>query len=278
MRRTRLLLISGLVLVLLLAIWVSSATAISWGWLDEDNIYNNVGAYMVALDDGRVLPLCSGTLIHERVFLTAAHCTAYAEELTASGRITAVYVSFDVDVREDADPTLLPVAETHTHPAYDDFATASNPHDVGVLILAEPVTGIDPATLPAPGFLSTLKKSGVLRTKSQGAQFIVAGYGGVLAWPPPEITYEDQRRFAYSEYTALVPAQLHMDQNRLHDNGGTCFGDSGGPAFWENEDGSLVIVGITSWGDAQCVVTGFDYRVDIPDTLDFVNGLINGLD
>ena len=56
------------------------------------------------------------------------------------------------------------------------------------------------------------------------------------------------------------------------------FGDSGGPAFWEDEDGSLVIVGITSWGDAQCVVTGFDYRVDIPETLNFVNGLIAGLD
>ena len=117
--------------------------AISWGWLDEDNTYENVGAYMVALDDGRVLPLCSGTLVHPQVFMTAAHCTAYADELAAAGMVTAVDVSFDVDVRMEANPTLLPVAETHTHPDYDDFAAASNPHDVGVLILAEPVTGID---------------------------------------------------------------------------------------------------------------------------------------
>ena len=273
----KVLVIASLVLLLALAGWVSSALAITWGEPDTDNQFANVGAFMVELDDGRVLPLCTGTLVHEQIFLTAAHCTAYAEEILGTGRAVDIFVTFDVDVRMEADPNLLDVSEMITHPLFDDFATASNPHDAGILVLADAVDGIEPAILPTVGLLDELKKDGALRTKSQGAPLIVAGYGGVLDWPPPSITYEDQRRYAVSEYRALVPAQLHMDQNRLHDNGGTCFGDSGGPAFWQDEDNNLVLVGITSWGDAQCVVTGFDYRVDIPDTLDLIQEAVDGL-
>ncbi len=53
---------------------------------------------------------------------------------------------------------------------------------------------------------------------------------------------------------------------------------SGGPAFWVAEDGTEIIVGITSWGDAQCIVTGYEYRVDIPQTLDFIGGVLATLD
>jgi hypothetical protein len=75
-----------------------------------------------------------------------------------------------------------------------------------------------------------------------------------------------------------VPAWLHLSQNRLHDNGGTCFGDSGGPGFWRVDEDTVILVGITSWGDAQCVASGFDYRVDIPDTLDFIADVIGDLE
>ncbi len=69
-----------------------------------------------------------------------------------------------------------------------------------------------------------------------------------------------------------------MSQNKATDDGGTCYGDSGGPTFWEPDENTSILVGITSWGDAQCVASGFNYRVDIADTLDFVEDLIDGLD
>jgi len=107
-----------------------------------------------------------------------------------------------------------------------------------------------------------------------GASQPLDGYAGEppagLGEQPEHITYEDERRFGESEYAALTPVWLHMDQNQIHENQGTCFGDSGGPAFWEPGDGTRTLVGITSWGDGACVVAGFDYRVDIPDTLDFI--------
>ena len=69
-----------------------------------------------------------------------------------------------------------------------------------------------------------------------------------------------------------------MSQNQATDDGGTCGGDSGGPAFWTDPDyGTEILVGITSWGDPYCVATGFNYRVDIPETLDFIDSVIDDL-
>ncbi|MFN2289771.1 MAG: trypsin-like serine protease, partial [Anaerolineae bacterium] len=77
----------------------------------------------------------------------------------------------------------------------------------------------------------------------------------------------------------LLKAWLRMSQNQATGDGGTCYGDSGGPAFWTDPDtGTEVLVGVTSWGDAPCVSSAFNYRVDIPETLDFIADVIAGLD
>jgi hypothetical protein len=141
---------------------------------------------------------------------------------------------------------------------------------VGVLILADEVTSIEIANLPEEGFLDDLKKEGKLRQGSEGAEFTVVGYGASLEWPPPDITYYDQRQYSISEYQALLKSWLRMSQNQATGDGGSCYGDSGGPAFWTEPDGTEILVGITSWGDANCIASGFNYRVDIPDTLDFI--------
>ena len=253
---------SAAVLALALAVAVP-AGAITWGELDTD--HPEVGAMMYDYPGFGWLQACTGTLVHPRVFLTAGHCT---EGVTPA----QVRVTFDQDATTG---TLLAVAQVITHPDYY-WGPTSNPHDLGILVLEDDPAGITPATLPTEGFLDGLKADGLLRDGSDGADFTLVGYGGTLEWPPPVISYDDMRRAAVSEYRALLKAWLRMSQNRATGDGGTCYGDSGGPAFWADDDGE-VLVGVTSWGDAQCVASAFQYRVDTAESLDFIADVIASL-
>lgn len=255
----------GLV-VLLLALVAVPGGAITWGGPDAE--HTNVGAMVWDHPESGPYQVCTGTLVHPRVVLTAGHCTEGWDE------DDTFWVNFDQDALNEG--TLLDVEELITHPDYW-WGPTSNPHDVGALILAEPVTGIDPAILPDEGFLDDLREEGLLNQGKNKAKFTLVGYGGTLEWPPPDITYDDQRQFAVSEYRVLLKSWLRMSQNQATGDGGTCFGDSGGPAFWE-EDGTEILVGITSWGDSPCVAAGFNYRVDTADTLDFIEDVIDYVD
>jgi hypothetical protein len=256
-------------LLLILAVGVLPAAAITWG--EPDTEHTNVGAMMRDHPDYGLWQTCSGTLIHPRVFLTAGHCTEGFEDGS-----TTLWVNFHQNAMNEK--TLLDVEQVITHPDYN-WGPTSNPHDVGVLILEKPVKKrIKPANLPEEGLLDQLLAEGKLRQGSDGAKFTLVGYGGTLDCPPPDIYYEDQRQFAVSEYQALLDAWLRMSQNQATGDGGTCYGDSGGPAFWTEPDGTEILVGITSWGDAQCVASGFNYRVDIPETLSFIDDVIAGLE
>ena len=64
-----------LVLPLVLTVWVTASVAITGGEPDteEPPLHPNVGAMIVLNPDNTLNGLCSGTLIGERVFLTAGH-------------------------------------------------------------------------------------------------------------------------------------------------------------------------------------------------------------
>ena len=62
-------------------------------------------------------------------------------------------------------------------------------------------------------------------------------------------------------------ARFSNNNGTVH-QGGTCFGDSGGPIF---QAGTTVIVAVTSFGISQtCSGTGGGYRMDQQDDLDFL--------
>ena len=106
--------------------------------------------------------LCTGALVSPRVFLTASHCTSYAE---ANGWPVAVsFDSTDVENTTDIRP-----ATSVTNPAYRTGVA----NDVSLLLLTAPVSDRSPMALAPVGYLDDLKASGAIKTMS----FTNVGYG-----------------------------------------------------------------------------------------------------
>jgi len=248
-----------------------NATAITYGYIDSSNIFANTGAFLVRDPaTGEVSPICSGTMIAPNVFLTAGHCTSYfTDELAPQGMIA--YVSLDGVIPfgslSSNSTTLFSVAYVVTNPQYSQRQSDSG--DVGVLILTTNVAGVTPATLPACGLLDQLSAQNGLKN----AVFTNVGYGlqnrHVGGGQP---FYQDlnpvPRMFSFSSFNALNGGYLRLSQNPSTGNGGTCFGDSGGPNFLM-VDGRQVLVSITITGDSVCRATNVVYRLDTPSAQSF---------
>jgi hypothetical protein len=263
--------------ILMLGSFVPQSLAITGGQVDQKNTYRNVGAVVLAPEGHEPIVLFSGTLIHPRVLLTAGHCTVFLEQFP--GRLPFCHVSFGKDALDES--TSVEIERVITHPNFapaNSNDTGNTPHynDVGVVILKKPVHNVPLAKLPYAGFLDDLKAAGLLREPDQGGTpFTVAGYGSTRDFPPPVgIDPDGLRRFAETEYLALTQAWLFTLMNPATDNGGTGYGDSGGPNFWVEPNGALTLVAITSRGDPNLVATNIAWRADIPETLDFVNSVL----
>ncbi len=238
-------------------------SAITYGFVDSNNQFRNTGAFIVKSTNGQIFPICSGTLITPNVFLTAAHCTLfYTQDLAPEGDVA--YVSFDQSIPFGSltsnKTELLPVAHVVSNPNYNPSQGDSG--DIGVLILERSVRGVTPATLPACGLLDQLVAQNGLKT----ATFTNAGYGlqnRVVGGGLP--FFQDlnpiPRMFSFSSFNSLNGGYLRLSQNPSTGNGGTCFGDSGGPNFL-TVNGKQLIVAITITGDSVCRSTNVDYRLD----------------
>jgi len=267
-------------LVLLVAVLFSTTSrtsAITYGFVDSNNTYSNTGAFIVkSPTTGQIFPICSGTMITANVFLTASHCTAYfTQELAPSGY--TAYVSLDKSIPFGDLTTnktkLFAVANVVTNPGYNQ--TTSDSGDIGALILSGNVRGVTPATLPTCGLLDQLVaqnglKSAVFTAVGYGVQNRVVG-GGV---PYFQDVNPIPRMYSFSSFNSLNGGYIRLSQNPSTGNGGTCFGDSGGPNFL-TVGGQSILAAITITGDSVCRSTNVDYRTDTTSAQTFfayVNG------
>jgi secreted trypsin-like serine protease len=255
------------------------ASAITWGEVDADQRYPYVGAIVgvASPETGQPYIFCSGSLIHPRVFMTAGHCTAYAREQMAQGVITKddLRVSFGVDALDHK--KWLDVEAILTHPNHSGWTHMNDPVDIGVVILKRPVRRIEPAVLAYAGLLDDLKAAGELRAGSEGGTRLTSvGYGDTLEFQPLEIVETDGlRRFAESEYLSLRDAFVVTSSNQATGDGGSCYGDSGGPVHvTDPETGLEVVVGIMVWEDIMCRAMSSNYRVDTAERLASLDAVI----
>jgi hypothetical protein len=265
----------------LLAATVLPAAAITGGERDG-NRHPNVGLILFYDKDGRFR--CSATLISPTVLVTAAHCT--------DGTVGKTLVTFDSVIAE-APPSGFPVAAdatagytqqeiedagylsgtAHTHPAYSNFTDVRNWNDTGVVVLDRPVQGITPATLAPVGYLDGFAQPTLNKTI-----FELVGYGTEVRKPdsgpqkPQPMSYPLVRRYTTSPGQQLTPqiVQMNGNPNDNRGGGGTCFGDSGGPAFLNG-----YLVAVTSYGyTLNCRYLGGYQRVDIPVSQQFIGGFL----
>ena len=254
------------VLVAVLAMTLGSlgvGNAIVFGWPDGDD-HPYVGL-MVADVDGEPAWRCSGTLIAPTVFLTAGHCVYGA---------TAARVWFDTDLTTNTEyprggetsieGTPIP------HPNFDGTLAFPNTSDVGLVILDQPVTDLGFGELPAIDLAEELNSA-------PGIEAIV----NIVGYGRQQIKPEDiSLRVRYQATPMLVELggaiysggwSLHLSSNPGEGGGtgGTCFGDSGGPALASTE--SNVVLGVGSFVfNSNCRGVGYYYRVDTEYAQDFI--------
>jgi V8-like Glu-specific endopeptidase len=240
---------------------VGAATAVTDGELDGDG-HPYVGI-MVAQDaKGNPLWRCSGTLISEKLFLTAGHCTESPAE--------KVEIWFDADVESGIPSNGYPFTgdiggTPYTHPDYDPNAFYL--YDLGVVVLKGSMKMPQYGALPSQDQLDRLAS----RRGQQDVSFTAVGYGLQQSFPDRASWKENNQRVRMVAYPELLQINTGFtgDGSMLLSNnantGGTCFGDSGGPNFIGN---SNVIGGVTSFGlNSTCAGTGGVYRVDRADDL-----------
>jgi hypothetical protein len=246
------------------------------GVVDVLNLFPQVGALLivglpneVGFPEG-IVAFCSGTLIHERAFLTAGHCTGPSSFAPLPPFIQA-FVSLSPNALDPS--TWRPVIEQITHPSIppcpppfgcdpttEDVFHAPDPgiSDLGIAFLAEPVRGIRPAKLAV---LDALESRAATRIP-----MIFAGYGFTELGPggevPPPSDWDGWRRIKASKMDQVVDetwASWELPSR-------VCFGDSGGATFFNAHpvtrpfDTSLVAV--ASDGGIDCLKPDYRARVD----------------
>jgi hypothetical protein len=240
---------------------------------------------------GQRIPVCSGTLISARVFLTAGHCTEFLIEEGLPS-----YVSLDPTYKPGASQVIK--ATPYTHPKFcfptpEDKGKCSLPpkrpekvgtlprdvrYDVGVAVLEEPVRMATYGALPEVGLVDTLEEGQRLTTVGYGA---TGFHLGGEPPPQPQPVFLDDRyratvRLLNTKDSAIGEMFVKTTGVSLIKGKGeaSCYGDSGGPLFVGDQQ---TIVGVTSFGIAPlCRGPGYYQRVDLPRVLTWVRSFVQG--
>jgi V8-like Glu-specific endopeptidase len=226
----------------LCVVGVGSARAIVGGTLDN-GAHPYVVLLKIAETDGTYVR-CTGVLVNGTKVITAAHClentTGQIGVFTSDGPITtqkpnAVASSYVIE------------------PGYVGLDTKNaDTHDLAVITLAKSLKSSVRPTIATVGYAD-------LFTKKQ--PLTVVGYGIQSVNP---LIMDRTRYGATSELRSSTTAYLLAVSNN---DGGACFGDSGGPVL----DGNVVVAILSTTQNSNCTAMSYGYRLDTAESIAFLS-------
>lgn len=210
--------------------------------------------------------LCSGFVISDHAFATAAHCVVPMESIAVSWVVTLQSGSPDNPVAPPGVfsllqynfgdfPILVDTVVATGHYVHPNFDPVTRANDIAVIEFPAGTFHLRPVRLPPEGFLDRLDSIGVLYEVPIG----LAGYGGEEDLGNFQVAIPGYRKRGFGIATGLTEQNLVLGTNRVM-NSQNLAGDSGSPQFVLGRAVSLASH------------PGFKQRLDTPLVQSFLAG------
>jgi hypothetical protein len=253
-----------------------SAGAIIGGTPDNTHTY-------VGMADNGVF-VCTATLISPRIMVTAAHCFSDSTSQfgTDTGGHPRVEVTFDQQGFFTQPAPTFWMGTYYSNPAWCISCNKGLPgfdtNDEAIIVL-DTAQSRGLAVLPPLGFDETLRTGTLLDLSGYGVQHF-----GKPDPCNPNCKKQPDAFFTRMKTTANLLSVgkgqqgefVKISGNTAQNQGGQCFGDSGGPMFLA---GTNTMVAETTFGtNGQCAGVGYDTRLDTASAQNFIFGTASSLE